>query len=104
MLHIYRAPGRIIVNFPTKRHWRQRSRVEYIEVGLREFVERYTDYGVSSVSFPRLGCGHGGLDWETQVRPVMGHYLRDLPISVYIHVYPTPPDAIPERPDGNHAR
>jgi O-acetyl-ADP-ribose deacetylase (regulator of RNase III) len=104
MLYIYRTPNKIIVNLPTKKHWRQRSRVEYIEAGLQKFVEHYTDYGISSVSFPQLGCGHGELDWESQVQPVMEHYLQNLPIPVYIHLYAKPPDFIPERLDADYAR
>ncbi len=104
MLYIYRTPNKIIVNFPTKRHWRQRSQSEYIEAGLRKFVEHYMDYGISSVSFPQLGCGHGELSWETQVKPLMEHYLHDLPIPVYIHLYPTAPDFVPERLDVGYAR
>ena len=104
MLYIYRTPNKIIVNLPTKKHWRQRSRVEYIEAGLQKFVEHYTDYGISSVSFPQLGCGHGELEWETQVQPVMEHYLRELPIPVYIHIYPKLPGFVPERLDVDYAR
>lgn len=103
-LYIYRTPNKIIVNFPTKKHWRQRSRVEYIEAGLQKFVDRYTDYGISSVSFPQLGCGHGELNWEQQVQPVMEHYLRALPIPVYIHIHPKSPDFVPERLDSDYAR
>ncbi len=103
-LYIYRTPNKIVVNFPTKKHWRQRSRVEYIEAGLKKFVDRYADYGISSVSFPQLGCGHGELDWERQVQSVMKRYLRDLPIPVYIHLYPKSPDFIPERLDPGYAR
>jgi len=104
MLYIYRTPNRIVVNFPTKKHWRQRSRVEYIEAGLEKFVTHYGDYGISSVSFPQLGCGHGELDWEKQVQPVMERHLSGLPIPVYIHLYPKPPDFVPERLDDDYAR
>jgi O-acetyl-ADP-ribose deacetylase (regulator of RNase III) len=104
MLYIYRTPNKIIVNFPTKKQWRQRSRAEYIEAGLKKFVTHYGDYGISSVSFPQLGCGHGELSWETQVQPVMERYLRDLPIPVYIHLHPKPSDFIPERLDAGYAR
>jgi O-acetyl-ADP-ribose deacetylase (regulator of RNase III) len=103
-LYIYRTPNKIIVNLPTKKHWRQRSRVEYIKAGLEKFVTHYEDYGISSVSFPQLGCGHGELDWETQVQPVMERYLRGLPIPVYIHLYTQPPDFVPERLDVDYAR
>jgi O-acetyl-ADP-ribose deacetylase (regulator of RNase III) len=98
-LYIYRTPNKIIVNFPTKKHWRGRSRVDYIEVGLKEFVGHYDKYGISSVSFPQLGCGNGELDWEREVQPVMERYLKDLPIPVYIHLYPVSPDFVPERLD-----
>ena len=104
MLYIYRTRNKIIVNIPTKKHWRQRSRVEYIEAGLEKFITHYGDYGISSVSFPQLGCGHGELDWETQVQPVMERFLRDLPIPVYIHLYPKPPDFVPERLDDDYAQ
>lgn len=99
VLHIYRTPNKIIVNFPTKKHWRNPSRVEYIEAGLEKFVQRYTDYGISSVSFPQLGCGNGELNWQAQVQPVMERYLRGLPIPVYIHLYRNPPNFVPERLD-----
>jgi O-acetyl-ADP-ribose deacetylase (regulator of RNase III) len=81
----------------TKKHWRQPSRVEYIEAGLHKFVEHYGEYGISSVSFPQLGCGHGGLDWESQVQPLMERYLHDLPIPVYIHLYSKPSGSISEQ-------
>lgn len=90
MLYLYRTPNKTIVNFPTKKHWRQRSRVEYVEAGLAKFVERYNDYGISSVSFPQLGCGNGGLDWQKEVQPMMERYLAPLPIPVYIHLYREP--------------
>ena len=102
-LYIYRTPNKIIVNFPTKKHWRSRSRVEYIEAGLEEFIGTYDKYGISTVSFPQLGCGNGELDWERQVQPVMERYLKDLPIPVYIHFYPTSPDFVPERLDAEYA-
>ncbi len=104
MLYIYRTPNKIIVNFPTKRHWRERSQVSFIEEGLEKFVARYMDYGIASVSFPQLGCGHGELNWERQVQPIMERYLRDLPIPVYIHIYSPPPDFVPERFDVDFAR
>ena len=86
VLQLYRAPHKSILNFPTKRHWRQPSRLEDVEAGLRTFVESYVELGLTSVAFPQLGCGNGGLDWERQVRPLMERYLAPLPIDVYIHL------------------
>jgi O-acetyl-ADP-ribose deacetylase (regulator of RNase III) len=74
-----------VLNFPTKKHWRHPSKVEWIEAGLDKFVTEYVRRGITDISFPRLGCGNGGLNWERQVRPVMERYLAPLPINVYIH-------------------
>jgi len=87
-LHVYHAADKIIVNFPTKKHWRNPSQLIYIEAGLETFVADYERYGITSVAFPQLGCGNGELGWEGQVKPVMERYLKDLPIPVYIHLYP----------------
>lgn len=94
-LLLYRTPHKWVLNFPTKRHWKQKSRLEDIEAGLRRFGERYEELGIDSIAFPQLGCGNGQLDWESQVRPMMERYLGDLPIDVYIHVH----DACPQLPD-----
>jgi len=104
ILHIYRTPNKVIINFPTKKHWRQPSRVEYVKAGLEKFVANYTKYGISSISFPQLGCGNGELDWESQVQPLMEHYLHRLPIPVYIHLYTPNASFVPERLDTDYAR
>ena len=83
---LYKSPQKWILNFPTKRDWRDPSCLEYVETGLIKFTETYEQQGITSISFPRLGCGLGGLDWETEVRPLMEHYLIPLPIDVMIHV------------------
>ena len=82
----YRTSNKLVLNFPTKKHWRSPSRPEYIEAGLKTFAANYYIYGVTSISFPLLGCGNGELDWESQVRPLMEQYLGKLPIDVYIHL------------------
>jgi O-acetyl-ADP-ribose deacetylase (regulator of RNase III) len=86
-LHYYRGINKDVLNFPTKRNWRQPSRIEDIEAGLRTFVDQYETYSIDSVAFPQLGCGNGELDWESQVRPLMERYLGPLPIAIYIHLY-----------------
>lgn len=86
-LWIYRTSNKWILNFPTKRNWRQKSRLEDIEMGLKKFKDTYQQQGITSISFPQLGIGNGGLDWENQVQPLMEKYLSDLPIRVYIHLY-----------------
>lgn len=96
-LHLYRTPHKWILNFPTKQHWRQPSRLADIEAGLEAFVRGYEAQGITSVAFPQLGCGNGGLDWEREVRPLMERHLADLPIDVYVHVHSERPDAVDRR-------
>ena len=84
-LQIYRTSNKWVLNFPTKENWRNASKVEYIELGLQKFVEQYQIQGIKSVSFPMLGCGNGGLDWESIVKPLMYKYLKNLPIDIFIH-------------------
>lgn len=59
---------RYIVNFPTKRHWRGKSRMEDIEAGLSSLMADVKRLGIRSIAVPPLGCGLGGLDWS-DVRP-----------------------------------
>ncbi len=85
MLWLYKSPNKWVLNFPTKKHWRYPSRVNYIELGLEKFVKTYAKFGIHSVAFPALGCGNGQLDFETQVRPLLEKYLKPLPIEVFIY-------------------
>src|SRR5713101_3118392 len=54
---------KFIINFPTKRHWRGKSRMEDIESGLRALVEEIRTRGIGSIAIPPLGSGLGGLNW-----------------------------------------
>ena len=86
LLWLYKTPGKWVLNFPTKKHWRQPSRPEYIELGLQKFVETYAENAITFISFPMLGCGNGELSWAKGVRPLMEKYLKNLPIEIFIHV------------------
>lgn len=67
-----------VINVPTKKHWRGKSRMEHIESGLRALVEEVKRLGVKSVAVPPLGCGLGGLDWA-DVRPQIEGAFKALP-------------------------
>ena len=69
---------RYIINFPTKRHWRQPSRIEDIESGLRSLIEEVKSREISSVAIPPLGCGNGGLSWQA-VNPLIVQAFKSLP-------------------------
>jgi O-acetyl-ADP-ribose deacetylase (regulator of RNase III) len=83
-LWLWRGGAQQILNFPTKTHWRYPSKIEYVEAGLLKFVDQYEKQGIREISFPRLGCGNGGLDW-IEVRALMERHLKPLPIPIYIH-------------------
>jgi len=76
---------RYIVNFPTKQHWRNPSRLEWIVEGLQDLRCVIEDKKISSIALPPLGCGNGGLDWAV-VRPEIEKALGSLH-SVHIDIF-----------------
>lgn len=76
---------RYIINFPTKRHWRGKSRIEDIDSGLDALVAELRSRGIRSVAVPPLGSGLGGLDWA-QVRPKIEAALSALN-EVRVRIY-----------------
>jgi O-acetyl-ADP-ribose deacetylase (regulator of RNase III) len=83
-----------IINFPTKNHWRSRSRLPDIEAGLRDLRRVLLELDVRSVALPPLGCGLGGLRWS-DVGPMIERALADLPLRAI--VYEPHPAPAPER-------
>lgn len=73
-----REGPKYIVNFPTKRHWKEKSRISYIKSGLLALVEEVKIRGIRSIALPPLGCGNGGLRWE-EVAPLMQAAFAALP-------------------------
>ncbi|WP_372395222.1 macro domain-containing protein (plasmid) [Azospirillum sp. HJ39] len=82
--------GPIVLNVATKRHWRDPSRIEWIETGLANLTAHLdADLRIASVALPPLGCGNGGLSWAA-VRPLVIRHL-DRITSVDIIVYEPQP-------------
>ena len=73
------------VLFPTKEHWMEPSKLEWIEDGLIYLCQVIKDLQLKSIAIPALGCGLGGLDWE-DVKPLMEVYLLQIriPITIYL--------------------
>ncbi|QOG12067.1 macro domain-containing protein [Arcobacter sp. FWKO B] len=93
-LYLYKTSNKWILNFPTKKHWKNPSTVEYIEKGLKRLLEESAKLQITDIAMPKLGCGNGGLDWETEVKPVVEKYLKKAPINVSIYDFDK--DIIPE--------
>ena len=81
---------RWIINFPTKQHWRSKTRIAWIDSGLADLRRVIEERGIRSVALPPLGCGNGGLRWQ-DVRRRIEASLHDLADEVDVVVYePTP--------------
>lgn len=76
---------RWIINFPTKKHWRNPTQIEWVDEGLKDLHKVILDKGIHSIAIPPLGCGNGGLDWN-DVRPLIESRLASL-TGVEIVVY-----------------
>lgn len=84
---------RYIVNFPTKRHWKGKSRLEDVASGLRALVELVERLNIRSIAVPPLGCGNGGLDWSI-VRPMIEQAFATMPnVRVLLFAPAGAPDA-----------
>jgi O-acetyl-ADP-ribose deacetylase (regulator of RNase III)/uncharacterized protein YwgA len=82
--YVYPAEDHLIVNFPTKEHWRSVSRLSSIVTGLEYLERHYKAWGIKSLAVPPLGCGNGQLEWRV-VGPVLLRHLRrlDIPVELY---------------------
>jgi O-acetyl-ADP-ribose deacetylase (regulator of RNase III) len=89
------AGPRTIIHFPTRRHWRGKSRIEDIRQGLVALVTELRERKIQSVAIPPLGCGLGGLRWA-EVLPLIEQALAALP-DVRAVIYEPDPDAAPAR-------
>lgn len=93
VLHSELINPRYIINFPTKRHWRSKSRIEDIESGLQSLISEVKQLGIKSIAIPPLGCGNGGLSWS-DVKPLISLAFADLPdVKVLLFAPQGTPDA-----------
>ena len=74
-----------VINFPTKKHWREKSNIDYIEQGLDDLVKQIERLNIKSIALPPLGCGYGGLNWETVKRSITSklEHLENVEIKLF---------------------
>jgi uncharacterized protein YwgA/O-acetyl-ADP-ribose deacetylase (regulator of RNase III) len=92
--YLFQTDDHLVVNFPTKDHWRAVSRLEDIEAGLVYLRDHLTEWGITSIAVPPLGCGNGQLDWSV-VGPTLDKHLRTfgIPVELYVPYGIEPSDA-----------
>lgn len=81
-----------IINLATKDHWRDQSRMEWVDYAMSKLGPALEHYGIRSIAIPKIGAGLGGLNWN-EVSSVIERHLR--PYSekgIRIFVYGEPPE------------
>jgi hypothetical protein len=76
---------RWVINFPTKKHWRQSSKLDWVAEGLEDLKRFIQSHNIRSIAIPPLGSGNGGLDWM-DVKPLIVKVLGDLE-NVTVTIY-----------------
>jgi O-acetyl-ADP-ribose deacetylase (regulator of RNase III) len=80
---------RYIINFPTKRNWREKLRVAYVRDGLEDLLREIKRLDIRSIAMSPLGCGNGGLNWDAEVRPLVeaafARFARIPEVRVYAY-------------------
>ena len=67
-----------VINFPTKQHWKGKSKIEFIDTGLKALIADIKRLNIQSIAIPPLGCGNGGLEWG-EIRPKIDLAFATLP-------------------------
>ncbi len=74
-----------IINFPTKRHWKGKSKIEDIDSGLKDLVRQVKKINIESIAIPPLGSGLGCLDWEVVKSKIVSAFGKDEDIQINIY-------------------
>ncbi len=75
----------LVINFPTKQHWKNPSKISYIKDGMKSLVAEIKRLGIKSIAIPHLGCNNGGLSWK-DVKPIVYEALEPISEEVEITV------------------
>ena len=82
---LFSAKRPAVILFPTKKHWRGKSQLKWIEAGLQELKRSYRDWGIRSVAMPQIGSGLGGLNWA-DVKRIIERLFDQEELHVYLYV------------------
>lgn len=94
-LWLYKSEHRWVLNFPTKKHWKRASKIEFLQLGLQKFVDTYKEKGITSIAFPLLGTLNGGIPENKSLEIMTKHLYKCDDIKIEIYIYePNSPDDI----------
>jgi O-acetyl-ADP-ribose deacetylase (regulator of RNase III) len=82
----FQEKPRFIINFPTKKHWKEKSEISYIEDGLKDLIKIIRELKIKSIAIPPLGCGNGGLEWH-KVKHLIMESLQPLNEQVEMFLF-----------------
>ena len=85
-LLIVKENNKSILNFPTKKHWKNKSELDYIIQGLEKLKIAIEKYNINSVAFPKIGCGLGGLDWNI-VLDLLINFEKNISFNILVEIY-----------------
>lgn len=85
-IFLHKEENKVILNFPTKDKWRNKSEYSFIEKGLETLKEIIRNNEIDSIAIPPLGCGNGGLKWE-KVKILIENYMQELALEKRIVIY-----------------
>lgn len=74
----------IIINFPTKKHWRSKSNIGDIDNGLRQLEKEIKKRGIKKIAIPALGVGYGGKDWN-EIKGLINEHLGKLACEIIVY-------------------
>jgi len=83
-LLLFKENEKWVVNFPTKVHWKDPSKIEYIEIGLETLLYLVKKENLKYIAIPPLGCGLGGLDWSDVKKEIYRVFEKE---SIEIFLY-----------------
>ncbi len=83
-LHVWQSQSLTIINFPTKIHWRDPSKIEYIVQGLDSLLDLCQKWNFQSIAIPALGCGLGQLHWPAVKTLILDRFMgTDIVVDLY---------------------
>jgi len=74
---LYQRERGHIYSFPTKNNWQEKASLKLIEQSLNELNILVETHNWNKILLPKIGCGCGQLNWESQVLPLIKRTITE---------------------------